>query len=146
MIYFIDEDIGQAEAWCFSLRTAGFETEQIRDANSAYRTLSSVDNVELVFIDVMLAVNDSVGSDGGDYNRKRTEDNMITGLCLLDDLSAKLGPQFLKKCILLSCTGKDRVLSRIRAKSNELKVPFWPKFDFQEPRDFTDKVKEILNK
>jgi len=85
MIYFVDEDFRKLRVLVSELRINGFDATILRDADSAYHQLVSEKkaNIDLVIIDVMLAVNPDISKSR--YTRANTDDYHKTGLLLLED-------------------------------------------------------------
>lgn len=142
MIYFVDEDVGQIGAWADSLEERGYETVIIRDADLAFDKLHDCKDVELVFIDVMLACNPD--KEKRRYNQEETEDYQSTGLNLLEDLSQQNPDVFPLRAILLSQTGKKRILNKIETACKKMKMPFWKKSSFNDPFEFLNKTEAYL--
>jgi len=143
VIYFIDENLGEAEAWAIDLRMNGFEIVHIRNADQAYSQLVKANNYELVIIDVMLAADDNDRSPR--YTRDRTDDYLLTGIVFVDDLAQACGHELVNRCVFLSQTGEDRLIKEIEQAARRHDIPFWRKFEFSDPSEFTAKVRNRLS-
>lgn len=134
MVYFIDEDIGQAEAWAAILGVKGYDTQVIGDAESALRHFAKCDDVELVIIDVMLA--GSADGTGTHFRRDETDDFQMTGVILLDELVKLRGDIFPISAVLLSQNVKREIVQRIEGSALHHCIPFWRKAEFNDITEF----------
>ncbi len=144
MIYFVDEDVSQIAQWASILRMKGMQTHILRDADAALEYLSKKDDIELVFIDVMLA-----GRSNGlssNFDRAKTDDYCSTGLELLKALVACKPKFFPSRAILLSQTGQSMILQKIEDAIIDYKyqVPFWKKGKFVSVMDFASLTENYL--
>jgi CheY-like chemotaxis protein len=142
MIYFVDEDVSQIGSWDTMLRVRGHQTSILRNAELAYEKLTSCQDAELVFIDVMLA-----GAPDPDKRRflsENTDHFLSTGLELLKDLNLSCPAIFPTRAVLLSHTGKPTILAKIEKICQEFKVPFWRKRSFGDLHDFATKADGYL--
>ena len=56
MIYIIDEDYNQMQAWLFELLLSNLEYKYLPDADAALRNITILDSKDILVVDVMLAV------------------------------------------------------------------------------------------
>jgi len=141
MIYFVDEDLIQLEAFKVELKILGYKVDSLSDADQAYHVLSkcSSNELDIAIIDVMLAAD--IDATKSKYNRSRTDDYLQTGLRLLDDL-CKINPNvFPKKAMLFSMASDTALLSDITATSEKYNVPFLDKNKYSDALEFG----EIIN-
>lgn len=143
MIYFVDEDVAQIGAWATTIRIRGYKTCIIRDADQAYEQLKSCDDIELVFIDVMLAA--SPDPQKRRFLSETTDDFHSTGLELLKELNAQRPLTFPSKAVLLSHTGRQNILAKIDRACEQFKIPFWRKRSFSDLHEFSSKAEQYLN-
>lgn len=143
MIYFVDEDYGKYESWIAELELRGFEVTPLRTADEALEVLWEVpaEDVELVIIDVMLAVDN--GADPR-FSRALTDDNLESGLRLLEYLAAQNKQVFPRRAVLLTNTINDSTLTAARKVSVEYRVALWDKREIMSPLSFGDKVKDAI--
>ena len=145
MIFFVDEDVGQITPYADILGINGYSTRIIRDAYNAWEELHNrKDDVELVFIDVMLAGGSEI--DRRRYTREETEDYQITGLSLLKDLTQQNPHVFPRRAVLLSQTSRASILAKIKTVCSETQVEFWGKSGFEDIHEFATKTKEHLQR
>jgi CheY-like chemotaxis protein len=139
MIFFIDEDSAAFRAWTSELRLRGLQVECLWNANEAFDRLYKIEQteVQLVIIDVMLAVEDV---DDDRFSLERTYEYLETGLCLLDDLVEQNPAVFPDRAVLLTNTINEKILRAAVKKSTGHKVPLWKKANIYSPVDFGDLV------
>jgi hypothetical protein len=139
VIYFVDEDLSAFGAWTAELKLREFAVECLWNANEAFARLCDADpaDVELVIIDVMLAVEDV---DDERYSSERTYEYHETGLCLLNDLVVQNPEVFPQRAVLLTNTVSDRIFKEAKKTSTKHKVPLWKKASINSPVDFGDRV------
>jgi hypothetical protein len=139
MIFFIDEDSAAFRAWTSELRLRGLQVECLWNANEAFDRLYKIEQaeVQLVIIDVMLAVEDV---DDDRFSLERTYENLETGRCLLDDLIDQNPAVFPDRAVLLTNTINEKILRAAVKKSSRHKVPLWKKANIYSPVDFGDLV------
>jgi hypothetical protein len=143
VIYFVDEDFSAFGAWFAELALRGFETESLWNADQALAVLSAIapQEVELVLIDVMLAVEDPRTSR---YGADTTDDYLETGLRLLEDLSTENPSVFPHRAVLLTNTTNHETEQAAKTTSRDLEVPLWKKATIYSPFGFADRVEEHL--
>ena len=103
MIFFVDEDVSALGAWLLKLEQRGHSVIEFRNADTAFASLCSVrpEDVQLVIIDVMLAVSDPETTR---FGAARTDAYLETGLCLLQDLCPQNPAVFPDRAVLLTNT------------------------------------------
>jgi len=143
MIYFVDEDYRKLRSLSSELTFNGYQTEIIRDADTAYSQLCNVaDNeVDLVIIDVMLAVKSNGSSR---YSREQTEEYHKTGICLLEDLVLTNPSVFPRKAIFLSHASSAELVAEIKAAESKYGVKYLRKADYDTAYHFGLEVVEII--
>lgn len=115
------------------------EVECLWNANQAFRKLCDIpcDEVDLVIIDVMLAVEDV---DDEQFSLERTYEYRETGLCLLDDL-VEQNPKVFPHCaVLLTNTINEKTFRAAKKTSKQHDVPLWEKSRISSPVKFGDLV------
>jgi hypothetical protein len=139
MIYLVDENLNAFGAWITELQLRDFSVKCLWNATEAFTGLCDVmkDGLELVVIDVMLAVEDV---DDEQFSSARTDVYQETGLCLLDDLVEQNPSVFPDRAVLLTNTVSDRTLKEARKASVRHGVPLWKKAEINSPVDFGDRV------
>jgi hypothetical protein len=144
MIYFIDEDVSQIGQWAAILRMKGLETCVIRDADSALTYLPARQDIQLVFIDVMLAA--SAERAERRFTRAETDDYHSTGIELLKALTAERPDVFPNRAIFLSQTGQTMIVEKIERtiKLFNDEVQFWRKGEFNGIMEFARRTEEEL--
>ncbi len=113
--------------------------ECLWNANQAFRKLCEIgpDEVELVIIDVMLAVEDV---DDEQFSFERTYEYRETGLCLLDDLAVQNPEVFPRRAVLLTNTINEKTFREAKKTSKRHDVPLWEKSRISSPVKFGDLV------
>ena len=144
MIYFVDEDHRKLRALVTELEFFGYDAEIIKDADSAFTALSGVspDDIDIVIIDVMLAVR--VNGSNSRYTRERTDDYHQTGLMLLDDLAISNAEVFPNKALFFTHASNNELLSLVQKKSEEHGTIYLRKRDFNTAFEFAIKVDAII--
>jgi hypothetical protein len=144
MIYFVDEDYSAFGAWVVELQLRNLEVSCIWNADDAFQQLhdAPMDSVDLVIIDVMLAVREA---DNQRFSVKRTDEYLETGLCLLDDLVKSNPNVFPKRAVLLTNTIRRSTIRAAQSRSNKLHVPLWLKSQIDSPVEFGDRVVALVN-
>lgn len=142
MIFFVDEEMGECSPYSIALAMQGFVVTTLPDATIGLAELSILrDDVELVFIDVMLAR----GSDPDQLFRPDlTAQGLKTGLRLLDALAEANATLFPRHAVLLSAATDQDLVRTIESESRRHRVPFWRKTDFRTTSDFVTIVKSHL--
>jgi hypothetical protein len=143
LIYFIDEDHAAYGAWIAELRLRGYSVRLISNADEAFRQLVEVESVEVVVIDIMLAVEDVRTTQ---FTVERTDDFLETGLRLLEDLTAANPLVFPRRAVLLTNTLNEATFSEARRISKKLEVPLWQKSAIFSPVEFGDRVERFLGR
>jgi hypothetical protein len=145
VIYFVDEDSVAYGAWIAELKLRGFEVKPLRSADQAFDLLWNVEagGVELVIIDVMLAVDDVSRQQ---FSREATDNYLESGLRLLEHLSLQNEAVFPRRALLLTNTINKSTLSAARKVSAEYGVELWDKRQIMSPMVFGDKVDEALSR
>jgi hypothetical protein len=137
MIFFVDEDMGECSPYSIALGMQNFTVTTLPDASVALADLRVASDVELVFIDVMLAR----GSDpDGLFTSELTGRGLQTGLRLLDSLVDHNDKVFPRRAVLLSAATDNELVKSIEAHGRHHGVPFWRKTDFATTSDFVRKV------
>jgi len=147
MIYFIDEDYRKLRALASELTAFhGFETKIIRDADSAFRELSDIKecDVDLVIIDVMLAVN--ANGESSRYSREDTDDFHKTGIVLLDDLVLVNPDVFPKKAVYFTHASSGDLVKAISGSANKHGIRVLKKKDYNTAYDFGNEIVGIIRK
>lgn len=143
MIVFVDEDIGDFHPFSLALEMQSFVVERLPDASRGLSRLSLISpgDVDLVFIDVMLAR----GTDGaGLIESSSSQDGLQTGLRLLERL-VEVNPRvFPTKAVLLSAADDEDLLVAIEIVAQRHGVPFWRKTRFASTSHFVSEVVEYL--
>jgi len=143
MIFFIDEDSAAFRAWTSEMRMRKLEVECLWNANQAFRKLCEIspDEVELVIIDVMLAVEDV---EDEQFSFERTYEYRETGLCLLDDLVVQNPEVFPRRAVLLTNTINEKTFREAKKTSKRHDVPLWEKSRISSPVKFGDLVRDQI--
>jgi len=141
MIYIIDEDKIQMSSLRTEFEIRGYNVQIIPNADDAWDVISSIgkNDIELLIIDIMLAAKPSLKSR---FDRQKTLDYTITGICLAESLLT----DFLEKCenkiIYLSHTSENGLINSIIKSSEMNKIPFFRKHlyssDLQLAKDILD--------
>lgn len=139
MIYFVDEDYSAYESWIAELELRGYGVMSLRSADEAFNTLydASPDNVQLVIIDVMLAVDDV--SDPR-FAVALTDTYLEAGLRLLENLVEQKPAVFPHRAVLLTNTISEKTLTSARKVSTQFGIELWDKREMMSPLDFGDRV------
>jgi ActR/RegA family two-component response regulator len=143
MIYLIDEDFIELRSFVLELKLRGFEVQQLLDADEAYVRLKEESNIELAIIDVMLSTAESSSSR---YDRIQTNNFVTTGLSLLKDLSSDNPLCFPKKAVLFSHASIPTLVQKIQKVSDDCKIQYLDKNDYDNPYDFANEIEEIIKK
>lgn len=143
MIYFVDEDYGAYESWIAELVLRNLNVTPLRSADEAFNVLWNVsaDEVELVIIDVMLAVDDV---DDARFSVELTDDYLESGLRLLENLVEQNGEVFPQRAVLLTNTINDATLAAARKVGGQYGVDLWDKREIMSPLAFGDRVEEAI--
>jgi len=143
MIYFVDEDYGKYESWIAELELRGYTVTPLRTADEAFDILwnVSVADVQLVIIDVMLAVDNAADPR---FTKELTDDNLESGLRLLEYLVEQNETVFPRRAVLLTNTINDSTLTAARKVSASYRVGLWDKRKIMSPLTFGDKVEEAI--
>ena len=146
MIYFVDEDVSQISQWASILRMKGMQTCVLRDADTALEHLSQCDDIELVFIDVMLAA--APDTQNRIFTRAQTDDYHSTGVELLKALVERQPRFFPSYAIFLSQAGQSMILEKVKLTVQEFRneVLFWQKGSFASVKDFAAKTEEEIKR
>lgn len=138
MIYFADEEFNRIRSKLHYLTDVGqLEVKHLRDAEVAYNTLISADDIELIIIDVMFAA-------GGRYDREKTDGYSTTGLLLVRDLLVARPDIPASRIVLFSSATRQDIVGRIRTMAKEDGVQYRSKSDFSTPSDFLAYVQALL--
>jgi hypothetical protein len=139
VIYMVDEDLSAFGAWISELQLRKHTVKCLWNANEAFNCLCEIGpmDVQLVVIDVMLAVEDV---DDERFSPERTDGYQETGLCLLDELVDQNPSVFPKHAVLLTNTVSERTLKEARKSSTRHQVPLWKKATISSPVEFGDRV------
>jgi hypothetical protein len=145
VIYFVDEDCVAYWAWIAELKLRDFEVKPLRSADQAFDLLWNVsaDGVELVIIDVMLAVDDVSREQ---FSREATDNYLESGLRLLEHLSHQNETVFPHRALLLTNTISQSTLSAARKVGAEYGVELWDKRQIMSPMVFGDRVVEAISR
>lgn len=143
MIYFVDEDYPAFEPWIAELRLRKLEAQPLRSADVAFQRLCSVSRqeVSLVIIDVMLAVDDV--SDPR-FSVEETDRYLETGLTLLKELVECNRAVFPTCAALLTNTANPDTYRHARAAAAHHEIPLWNKPAIDSPLVFGDYVTERI--
>lgn len=138
MIFFIDEDRLQLEAFVIEIKIRGYEVTFIQDADTAFEILSKVDasGVEAVIVDIMLATRRKTETRFDPYV---TADFMKTGVALIEEV-IKSNALLKSKIAIFTGATTDDILSRVREVGNSQKIPVYRKKDFISPKKFFDEI------
>lgn len=139
MIYFVDDKAHAVAPWLLDLEDRGYRVSTLKNADAAFVTLcdAAADDVELVIIDVMLAVADPKTSR---FSRERTATYLETGLCLLEDLCPHNAQVFPDRAVLLTNTSNPTTFAAAEETSDRFEVPLWQKSTMYALTDFGDRV------
>jgi hypothetical protein len=145
MIYWVDEHFPAFDPWIFDLTERDYDIVTLRNADEAFAALCRVspDDVQLVLIDVMLAV---VGPELTRFGAARTAKYLETGLCLLEDLCPQNGDVFPERAVFLTNTSDTPTLVMADAVCARLDVPLWKKSEFYSPEAFGDRVEAWIRR
>jgi len=137
--YFVDEDARAFSAWMTELEMRGFDTKVLWNADEAFAHLErvTVADVDLVVVDVMLAVSESTQTR---FTPERTDGYLETGLRLLEDLSVANPSVFPMCAVFLTNTASQSTLAETLRVGKVLNVPVWSKAQFVSPVEFGDSV------
>lgn len=141
MIYFVDEDLPYAKEFSVPLVMRGYDVTFLSDADTALTRLDSADDIQLVVVDIMLAVGDMATSQ---FRADETEGFLLTGLNLMFHLSAKRGDMFPKRFVVLTATSESIIANRLQPYCRNMDVPILRKSDFRRPAHLADKLIELL--
>lgn len=140
-IYFIDEEIGEGSAYPIKLRMEGYSVKPIPDATSGYNRMVSATDIDLIFVDVMLAS----GLDPAEqFSRQHTQDGLSTGLVLVEALRHVLPPNVFSRVVLFSGAISAALVTQIEEYGLRHDIQFWRKGEFLTPRDFSIRVADRL--
>ena len=103
--------------------------------------MASPPAIQLVIIDVMLAVGDPRQSR---FDIQRTDEYLETGLRLLEDLCSDNPLVFPQRAVLLTNTSNATTFREAKLTSTRLGVPFWQKSTIYSPVNFGDRVAQRL--
>lgn len=151
MIYFVDEDIHYLEPLAIAMQNRGYKTSILIDADEAFSTLINATDIEAIILDVMLATAEEGESR---YDSVATNNFVITGLSLLDDLAAQYSSKgdntTLKKVIIFTAAQQDYIIKKINDKLKQYKndgipIMYLDKKDYDITFVFADKIEEIMN-
>lgn len=139
-IYFVDEDFGPTAAMRAIVEQRGHKVEAIVWVEDAETILTTVKDIDLVLIDVMMAQR------GGDdrYSAHRTNTGLETGLKLLEILSDKRSEVFPGRAVLWTHAQNTEVIKRATNMADELGIEFMRKGKFRSVKDFADAVEGCL--
>lgn len=144
MIYLVDEDFSAFGAWIAELVLRKHPVQPLLNADEAFRLLcqAAPEQIDLVVIDVMLAVEDPRVSRFGE---DRTDDYLETGLRLLEDLAEQNPVVFPRRAVLLTNTTNDATFNAAQRTSSYFRVPFWQKSTIFSPVEFADRVEKLVS-
>ena len=142
MIYIIDEDVKNLKSNIAELKMRGFEAINIPDADEGFKALIHASDIELVLIDVMLAVHDNVAKSR--YTFENAEEELTTGLQFLDDMISQRPDVFPSNVAIFTCAKEPWLFAKIKKNCEKHDIPLLDKDDFGSTCDFADKVEEIL--
>ena len=143
MIYIIDEDYNQMQAWLFELLLSNLEYKYLPDADAALRNITILDSKDILVVDVMLAVDANEARSS--FSRDLTDDYKTTGLAFLKKMFDQY-PEFPKSRVLLvSQASVPRTIERIKAFSTQYGVWFKPKGDYGSVREFAEDIVNMMN-
>jgi CheY-like chemotaxis protein len=139
-IFFVDDDASAYRAWLAELELAGFTVEAVTNADAAFNRLWNVDadDVALVVIDVLLAVEDHTSR----FSEERTRNYLETGLRLLDELVEQNSAVFPRRAVLLTSSMSYETLGSVRRTCAEYAIPLWRKSEIVSPLDIRDRIVE----
>jgi hypothetical protein len=143
MIYFVEEDTAQNNAFFLELECRGHQVSIIANADKAFQELSGIrdSDADLVILDVMLAV-ESEGHTR--FERKATSNYIETGLVLLDDLIMCNPAVFPQKAVFFTNASSIGLVKKIESKAKQHGISLFRKADFDNPFDFADKIEGII--
>jgi hypothetical protein len=142
MIYVIDEDINQMRPFVIEMEIRGYAVKQIGNADLALEEINSLQSEDLLLVDVMLATNPDEKKSR--FDREKTMDFKITGICLVNQLFKKF-PIFPKyRAILFTQASSESMRAIIRKNSSELGCTYFYKNSFDDPMQFGDKIEKII--
>jgi hypothetical protein len=135
VIFFVDEDATACAAWHAELRMRGLKVGILPDATTAFATLWDIapTEVQLVLIDVMLAVGDAVETS------PYWSELPTAGLRLLADL-VQQNPEVFPAKALLFTNAVGEVLDEAIACAERFGVPLWDKRSITSPMLLADLV------
>jgi hypothetical protein len=145
VIHFIDEDWPAWLSWTGELEVRGWKVNKIWNADDAYQHLTSPDapEVDLVIIDVMLAVKDH---EGDQFTDTRTAHYLQTGLCLLEDLVKAIPAPYPGRAVFLSNMMGEETKRATERSCRQYQVDLWRKSQFESPVMFADHVEAHIRK
>jgi len=143
MIYFVDEDFGAYESWIAELELRGFHVKSLRSADEAFAALWGIalEDVELVIVDVMLAVDDI---DDPKFSVELTDGYLESGLRLLENLVQQNPNVFPQRAVLLTNTINDKTLGAAADVSKRYAIELWDKREIMSPLYFGDRVEAAI--
>jgi len=145
VIHFIDEDWPAWLSWTGELEVRGWQVNKIWCADDAYNQLTSSEApaIDLVIIDVMLAVKDY---EGDQFTDTRTAHYLQTGLVLLEDLVATNPTPYPGRAVFLSNMMGEETRRATERTCRLYEVDLWRKSQFESPVMFADHVEAHIQK
>ncbi len=140
-VYFVDEDFPKLYSWIVELEFRGFVVKPLGDADRALEVLQHSDSVEWVIIDVMLAASEQANSR---YREERTDQGLITGLTLLNDLCELRPDVFPRKAQLLTAATNRHPFVEAHSLAERIGIELTLKTDIHSPKDFGDAVEAAM--
>lgn len=125
-VIWVDEETNFTVPLRLLFQIRGYEVVPLRDASRALTAIlvEPIEQVGLIIVDVMLLQGDRDGV----FDDKRTENGLLTGLTLVEELSkSENGKALLSKTVLFSGATINLVVSKIRATEKQYGVKYIPK-------------------
>lgn len=140
-IFFVDEDYPKLYSWIVELEFRGHKVKPLGDADRALAALLAARDIDWVIIDVMLAAWEQGRSK---YTEERTDQGLVTGLTLLEDLCTLRPGDFPAKAHLLTAATNKHPFVKAHQLAQKLGVELTLKSHVESPRDFGDIVERAM--